>query len=108
MLALAGLAVDVPAELYGEAPDLVEDLIHKAKVYAEGAVKVARDKGIASTPHVIEGVAYEVIPELAKKIGAEVIFIGSHGRTGMLRLLLGNVAEKIIGFATCPVLVAKH
>ena len=100
--------VDVPAELYGEAPDLVEELIRKAKEYADAAVQVAREKGISCTSHIVEGIAYEVIPELAQRLGAEVIFIGSHGRTGMLRLLLGNVAEKIIGFATCPVLVAKH
>ena len=68
---------------------------------------MAMDKGIMTTPHVVEGLAYEVIPALAEKIGAEVIVIGSHGRTGMLRLLLGNVAEKIIGFATCPVLVVR-
>ena len=100
--------VDVPAELYGDAPDLVENLIQKARGYAEAAVQMASDKGIMSTAHVIEGLAYEVIPALAQKIAANVIVISSHGRTGMLRLLLGNVAEKIIGFATCPVLVAKH
>ena len=98
--------VDVPAELYGEAPDLVEDLIRKARGYADAAVRIAMDKGISSTSHVVEGLAYEVIPTLAQKLGADVIVIGSHGRTGMLRLLLGNVAEKIIGFANCPVLVA--
>ena len=99
--------VDVPAELYGDAPDLVEELIRKARGYAEAAVQMAMDKGIMATPHVVEGLAYEVIPALAEKIGAEVVVIGSHGRTGMLRLLLGNVAEKIIGFATCPVLVVR-
>ena len=79
----------------------------KAKTYADAAVQLIKDKGIAATPHVVEGTAYEVIPELAKALGAQVIVVGSHGRTGMGRLLLGSVAEKIIGFASCPVLVAR-
>lgn len=99
--------VDVPAELYGDAPDLVDELIRKAKGYADDAVQVVKNKGITVTPHVAVGVTYEVIPELAKKLGAQVIVVGSHGRTGMGRLLMGSVAEKIIGFASCPVLVAK-
>lgn len=99
--------VDVPAELYGDAPDLVDELINKAKGYTEDAVQLVKSKGIEATAHVAVGVAYEVIPELAQKIGAQVIVVGSHGRTGMRRLLMGSVAEKIIGFASCPVLVAR-
>ncbi len=99
--------VDVPAELYGDAPDLVEELGRKAKGYADDAVQIVKDKGLSATPHVVEGVAYEVIPDLARTLGTQVIVVGSHGRTGMRRLLMGSVAEKIIGFASCPVLVAR-
>lgn len=99
--------VDVPAELYGEAPDLVEELARKAKMFAEDATQLARSKGIQATPHVAEGNAYEIIPERARAIAAQVIVAGSHGRTGMGRLLMGSVAEKIIGFASCPVLIAR-
>ncbi|MDD5759619.1 MAG: universal stress protein [Desulfobulbaceae bacterium] len=98
---------DIPAELYGEAPDLVEELVRKAKMFAEDAVQLVKSKGITATPHVAEGNAYEIIPELALTLGAQVIVAGSHGRTGMGRLLLGSVAEKIIGFASCPVLIAR-
>jgi len=99
--------VDVPSELYGDAPGLVESLIDKAKGYAAAAAKTVAEAGISVNPHVLEGLPYEVIPELARKLGAQVIVVGSHGRTGMRRLLMGSVAEKIIGFASCPVLVAK-
>lgn len=70
-------------------------------------MRTVRDNGINANAHVVEGVAYEVIPELARTLDAQVIVVGSHGRTGMRRLLLGSVAEKIIGYAPCPVLVAK-
>ena len=99
--------VDVPAELYGDAPDLVEELGRKANVYADAAVQTIKGHGLSATPHVVEGAAYEVIPELARTLGAQVIVVGSHGRTGMRRLLMGSVAEKIIGYASCPVLVAR-
>jgi nucleotide-binding universal stress UspA family protein len=36
-----------------------------------------------------------------------MIVLGSHGRTGLKRLLLGSTAEKVIGLAPCPVLVVK-
>jgi uncharacterized protein len=45
--------------------------------------------------------------ELARQRGADLIVMGSHGRTGLGRLLLGSVAERVIGKATCPVLLVK-
>jgi len=99
--------VDAPDELYGDAPDLSEVFESMAIGYADDAVKYAKDKGVSATPHVVSGVAYAVIPDLARSLGAQVICVGSHGRTGMSRLLMGSVAEKIIGLASCPVLVAR-
>ena len=49
----------------------------------------------------------EVIIETAKRKGADMIVVGSHGRTGLGRLLMGSVSERVIGKATCPVLVVK-
>jgi hypothetical protein len=49
----------------------------------------------------------EAIDEAARKNRAELIVLGSHGRTGWKRLLLGSVAERVIGRAACPVLVVK-
>jgi nucleotide-binding universal stress UspA family protein len=98
---------DIPAEFYGEAPDLTEEFERMAKGYADAAVQICRDKGITATSQVVEGVAYKAIPDLAKKLGSQVIIVGSHGRTGMRRLLMGSVAEKVIGIASCPVLVAR-
>ena len=47
------------------------------------------------------------IVELARQRGADLIVMGSHGRTGLSRLLLGSVAEGVIGHTACPVLVVK-
>jgi nucleotide-binding universal stress UspA family protein len=44
---------------------------------------------------------------LAAEVGADLIFIGSHGKTGVERMLLGSVSERIVREAKCPVLVAR-
>jgi nucleotide-binding universal stress UspA family protein len=44
---------------------------------------------------------------LASEVGADLIFIGSHGKTGLDRLLLGSVSERVVREAGCPVLVAR-
>lgn len=49
----------------------------------------------------------EVIAEVAKRREADLLVIGSHGRTGLTRLLMGSVSERVIGNAKCPVLVVK-
>ena len=44
---------------------------------------------------------------LASEVGADLIFIGSHGKTGLDRILLGSVSERVVREAGCPVLVAR-
>ena len=48
-----------------------------------------------------------VIVELAEKAKAGLIVIPSHGRTGLSRAIMGSVAERIVRYAHCPVLVLK-
>ncbi len=50
------------------------------------------------------GLAVDEIVKYAQQHEIELIVIGTHGRTGLSRLLLGSVAEKLIRLATCPVL----
>ena len=48
-----------------------------------------------------------IIARHAKKISAAMIVMGSHGRTGLRRFLLGSVAERTLRYADCPVLIVK-
>jgi nucleotide-binding universal stress UspA family protein len=45
--------------------------------------------------------------QIAKESGCDLIVMGTHGRTGVGRLLMGSVAEKVLRGATCPVLTVK-
>lgn len=67
----------------------------------------ARSAGVEATSIVRKGHADDVIPEVAGEIGADLVVIGTHGRTGIRRFLLGSVAEKIVRRAPCSVLVSR-
>jgi nucleotide-binding universal stress UspA family protein len=99
--------VDVPTEFYAEAPEAVEDLVRKAKVFVADVKKQAEAADVKSETFVGEAEAYQAINNLAREQKADMIVIGSHGRTGLRRLLMGSVAERVIGYSTCPVLVVK-
>ena len=49
----------------------------------------------------------QVIVSQAQKSRASMIIMGSHGRTGLQRLMLGSVAERTLRYAKCPVLIVK-
>ena len=48
------------------------------------------------------------ITDYAAKVNADLIALPSHGRTGLTRLLVGSVAERVVRLSHCPVLVLKH
>ncbi len=65
------------------------------------------DSSIAVRHVLLEGDPAEQIVAHARQSGADLIVMGTQGRTGMERLLLGSVAEKVLRDATCSVLVVK-
>jgi nucleotide-binding universal stress UspA family protein len=67
---------------------------------------LAKQYGFAQTEQV-EGDPADVLVARAAAIGAEMIFLGSRGNTGLKRLVLGSVAEKVIRHSICSVLVAR-
>jgi len=73
-----------------------------------GMVKEAAEKeGIKFEVLTLIGNPSEVIVYTAEKKNVGLIIIGSHGRSGIERLLMGSVTERVIGHAVCPVLVCK-
>ena len=89
------------------------DLIERArtavlKTLEEAAAKFS-DLGIPVEAKLLEGqvVHREIIRE-AETSKADLIVIGSHGRTGLKRLFLGSVAQSVLGEAHIPVLVVRQ
>lgn len=99
--------VDVPPEFYAEAPNALDDMIVRAKGYVRDISISAEAKGVETESFVGEGEAYQIITDIARREEVNMIVMSSHGRTGLKRLLMGSVAEKVIGLAPCPVLVVR-
>ncbi|WP_299495378.1 universal stress protein UspE [uncultured Shewanella sp.] len=57
--------------------------------------------------HVVEGLAEDVIPDVAKQIDAELVILGTVGRTGFSAALIGNTAEHVIDSLNCDLLAIK-
>jgi nucleotide-binding universal stress UspA family protein len=55
----------------------------------------------------VEGDPADEILRLADEMGADLIAMGSHGRTGVLRVLMGSVSRKVLDHAKCPVLIVR-
>lgn len=59
-------------------------------------------------PHVLAGPAAKEILEVARGLEADLIVVGTHGRGGVKRWVLGSVAEEVLRRAGCPVLVMRE
>ena len=70
--------------------------------------KKLTDAGLQAESRVIEGDPREALLELASREHVDLIVVGSHGRTGLEKLLMGSVASHVVNHATCSVLVVRR
>lgn len=73
----------------------------------ERTVAQLRDDGLQVDGLTQAGEADDVIIKLAEEKGADLIVMGTHGRTGFGKALLGSVSERVIGKSKCPVMVVR-
>lgn len=89
-------------------PELEEAKAKSARATLDEASKLAEASGVAiETLHMPSSIAADAIVAAAKKVGADLIVMGSHGRRGLGRLLLGSQAAEVLAHSTIPVLVVK-
>jgi nucleotide-binding universal stress UspA family protein len=106
--ALLALAVlDAPPGFVTEVPEVARDLLDSLEALVAEVARQAADHGLPCETRVAVGPAYRTIVEAAGEWRAGLIVMGSHGRTGLKRLLMGSVTERVVGQAPCPVLVVK-
>jgi nucleotide-binding universal stress UspA family protein len=89
------------------------DLIERARASIEGTLEDAKAKfgaeGLTVETRLLEGqMIHQEILNAAKETNADLIVIGSHGRTGLKKFFLGSVAQKILGETSVPVLVVRQ
>ena len=56
---------------------------------------------------IVSGIPYEEIIRKAEEIGASLIVVGTHGRTGLDHIIFGSTAERVVRSASCPVLTIR-
>lgn len=66
------------------------------------------DVGLSYEHRLVTGDPADEIVRVADQEKCDLIVIGTHGRTGLRRLLMGSVAEAVVRRANCPVLTVKH
>ncbi|MCE9572972.1 MAG: universal stress protein [Deltaproteobacteria bacterium] len=98
--------VPVPDGFVIVPPSALADLQIAVTEGLERAVARAHNAGaVEVTSAHAEGAAWEQIVETAREQGCDLIVVGTHGRSGLSRVLLGSTAERVVRKAGCAVLV---
>jgi len=106
-------AYEIPTYAFPEGPVLTVEMmaqIERAAATAmDGVLSRAsgRSPGVKVKSTIRQGAAWREIDQAAVDLKADLIVLGTHGRKGLARALLGSVAEKIVRTAACPVLTVR-
>jgi nucleotide-binding universal stress UspA family protein len=79
----------------------------RAQANVERVKVKAKEHGVEIEPLATVGRRYEMILKTAKEKNADIIIMGTYGRTGIDKLLMGSVSERVVGLSHCPVLIVK-
>ena len=92
-------------------PKVYDDMEAAARAEAQKQlrrlVEKAKHSGARVKPILLEGIAHERIIQAARSRKADLVVIGTHGRTGFARFFLGSVASRVLAISPCPVLTVR-
>jgi nucleotide-binding universal stress UspA family protein len=96
----------------GEVPpaafnDILRDIERDAQNHTQKALDRVQQAGIQGDSAIVEGLPFQAIIDIAKDKNVDLIVMGTHGRTGLIHVLMGSVAEKVVRLAPCSVLVTR-
>jgi len=86
------------------SPTYVADLTERATRELERHRDALIARGLKASAKLLEGNPADAIVERAERLGASMIVLGTHGRSGFRRFLLGSTAERVVRMSTVPVL----
>lgn len=113
VIIVSAVQVVVPAyaEVYAVGAGGVDQYLEdETKAHGEvvaRAEKQLREKGLQLEARVLIGDPREVLVRTARDEGVDLVVLGSHGRSGIAKLVLGSVAAHVMTHAPCSVLVVK-
>jgi len=92
-------------------PETWEEIDAEARKWAtrhlDGLAAKARAAGVRARVFLVQGTPAQEITRFAKRQRADLLVIGTHGRTGLAKLFLGSVANHVIASASCPVMTVR-
>jgi nucleotide-binding universal stress UspA family protein len=91
----------------GPTADMITKIREQLAAELEGLAAPCRNQGVKTETLVMEGVPYKSIIDYSIEWNANLIVMGTHGRTGLSHVLTGSVAERVVRLARCPVLVTR-
>jgi nucleotide-binding universal stress UspA family protein len=106
-LEAVGMAKRCGSELTSLSVATRDTNLQAARESADKVKQIADREGVKAESLALKGSPYEVILSAADQNNADLIVVGSHGRTGVKRLLMGSVTERVIGHSDKAVLVVK-
>ncbi|MBP0593429.1 universal stress protein [Paraburkholderia sp. LEh10] len=91
---------------------LVDALRKDGRTTLERAEAACRQAGVACDAEMVETERLNedvatTLQHYAERLGADLVILGTHGRRGVRRIVLGSVAERFVRFAQCPVLLVR-
>lgn len=84
------------------------NLKQDGKGYVNYVLSLAEKAGVNASSLIVEGQPFERIVQIAKDVNVDLIVMGTYGRRGADRILIGSVAQRVIEYGPCPVLVVKQ
>jgi nucleotide-binding universal stress UspA family protein len=96
-----------PVFKVGEREDVELKLKQAGQRYINYVLGLAEKQGVKAASSISKGRPFDVIVHLAEDSNVNLLVMGTHGRRGSNRILIGNVAERVIEYSPCPVLVVK-
>ena len=97
-------ALDLPEGMIAGIADATDRILRAAEQTLASSVELHRSSKVAIETLIKHGVPWRLIVDAAAEIDGALIVMGTHGRSGLPRALLGSVTEKVVRMAACPVL----
>ena len=93
------------------SPKMYEEITASTRAWAQKQLDKllakAKQAGVRAKGFVLEGSAHEQIARFARSKHADLLVMGTHGRSGLAKLFLGSVAGRVVAAAPCPVLTVR-
>lgn len=98
---------DMPVQIANGPPQPIGEYIRAQVDQNLQALLASCPDDVKVTSHLITGQVEHEVVRIAEQVGADLIIMGTHGRTGLSRFFLGSVAERVLRHASCPVLTVR-